>query len=417
MLNRGIHTDKGYYKYSWSEILLVIAVFTKELGSRNIFGIDYDFLGYTFFILYFIIYFSKIISYNATPTGLLIYFVFSSLLSIAILNLQFDGFVKQIIPIAVILAVTFTVLKHRDINLVFLLYVKVTFWTAIFGLIQVALSYGGIDILIKQSRRLDSIAYEPSHYAAILMPALVYTYLNIKKYKTYFFVMLAALFFTFNLTAYLVFIGIFTFATFHPLYILVTVPIGYYLLFNVLPYFSQNFNLRFFDTYSTVTGEKNILTSDLNVNSTTLSFYSNFEVAKYSLSKNLLLGSGLGGHEQMYARYFEGSTFSTNILYGINSKSAHSLSIRILSELGLVGTFLYIYVLVKNFIFSSKGMHYAISLSCISHFLCKSLKLGAYIDYGTPFFFAVLILNARAYLKTKYQAGPSERRHYLIPIH
>lgn len=290
LLNKGQE-----YKYSIPELFLVIAVFTKEIGSRNDFGIDFDYIGYPFFILYFFFYFGRIIRYNVTPKILFLYLIFSSLFSLILLNLSMDSFIKQIIPIIIILSVSFTVLKHSNIHEVFLLYVKITFWTAIFGIIQYALTFYDINILVKDPGRLDSIAYEPSHYAALLMPALVYTYLNIKQFKLYFLTMLTALFLTFNLTCYLVFLAIFTFASFHPLYVLVTVPIAYYLLFNILPSFSKNFSVRFTDTLSTLTGEKNVLSSRIQVNGTTLSFYSNFEVAKYSLSQSPLTGAGLGG--------------------------------------------------------------------------------------------------------------------------
>jgi hypothetical protein len=415
LFNRVIKTPAGLYKYSWSEIFLVGAVFTKELGSRNLAGIDFDYLGYPFFILYFFLYFGRIVRLNAAPFGLYLYFIFTSLISITWLNLPLTGFFKQIIPIIVILSVSFTVLKNRSLVNVFELYVKITFWTAIFGLIQVLLAINGIYVLTIEKWRLDSIAYEPSHYAAILLPALVYCFLNIKRYKLYFTVMLAALILTFNLTAYFVFLTIFFIVSVHPLYLLVTVPLAYYMFFYILPNFSKDFSDRFFETYDTFVGRKSILNARLNVNSTTLSFYSNFEVAK--LGKSPLLGSGLGGHEEMYYRRFANTAFQANYYYGLNAKAAHSLSIRILSELGLVGSALYLYTLVKSVLFARRGIHYAISLGCLSHFLCKFFKLGGYIDYGTPFFFTILLLNARGSFASQSQKSAAPReRHRVVPV-
>jgi hypothetical protein len=417
LFNRTIVRGAETYKFSWPEIFLVIAVFTKEIGSRNDYGIDFDFIGYPFFIIYFFTHIEQIIKYKAAPIRLFFYFILSSLISILWLNITLNGFFKQIIPIVIILTVSFTILKYRNIYHVFELYVKFTFWTAVFGIIQVIFSYAGIFLLTTTVGRLDSIAYEPSHYAALLMPALVYTFLNFKRFKLYFFVMLGALLLTYNLTCYIVFLGILTFASFHPIYVMMTVPLAYYVFFNVLPSFSQNFAIRFSDTYSSLSGSKDILSSNLQVNGTTLSFFSNFDVAKYTLSNSPLTGSGLGGHEEMYARHFANSSFTANYYYGLNAKSAHSLGIRILSEFGLIGAGMYVYFLVKNLIFS-KGAYYAIGLSCVSHFLCKLFKLGGYIDYGTPFFFTIMILNARAYrafnpqksIRAKRQNGP-------FPVH
>jgi hypothetical protein len=385
------------------------------LGSRNDFGVDIDYLGYPFYILYFLIHITKIVRENAAPKALFLYLIASSVVSIVTLNIPPDGFVKQIIPIIIIFTVSFSVLTKSNIQQVFLLYVDITLLTAVFGIIQVILSFNGIQILIKEPGRLDSIAYEPSHYAAILMPALVYTYVNIKDYFISFIVMLAALLLTFNLTCYIVFLGFFTFATFNPVYVLITVPLAYYLSFYVLPSFSSNFYHRFNDTYSTISGERDVFGVNTYINTTTLSFYSNLEAAKYSLSKNPFTGAGLGGHEEMYYRRFDNTAFKYNFNYGVNAKSAHSLSVRILSELGLIGSALYAYLMIKNLWTIRKGTYYAISLACISHFVCKTFKLGGYIDYGTPFFFTVLVLNARAFrisklLKSKRESRPENSR-------
>ncbi|MBS1604118.1 MAG: hypothetical protein JST42_15725 [Bacteroidetes bacterium] len=414
MVNRTIKYKNRYYRYTWAEIFFVIAVFTKEIGSRNFLGIDFDFISYPFYILYFVVNITKTLNPKTAPVALLLYLSVSSIISIALLDLKFDGFLKQIIPIIIILTASFTILKGRGIEQVFLLYVRITYWTAVFGIIQVILSsFFGVLILEKERGRLDSIAYEPSHYAALLMPALIYTFINLRYFKKYFVVMLTALILTFNLTAYLVFIALFTVARFSPIYLLISAPAAYFVLFNVLPTLTTNFSTRFNDTFATLNGTKDIFTNNLQVNGTTLSFFSNFEVAKSVLSASPLTGCGIGGHEEMYFRHFAGTPFVSNYYYGLNAKSAHSLSIRVLSELGIVGMALYIFTLIRNLIFSGKGVHFAISLGCLGHFLCKSFKLGGYIDYGTPFFFTILILNAREYRshfkKKKIGNAPSKR--------
>jgi O-antigen ligase len=128
--------------------------------------------------------------------------------------------------------------------------------------------------------------------------------------------------------------------------------------------------------------------------------FSNLDVAFYTIKQSLLTGSGLGGHEEMYYRRFEYDSFRYNYYYGLNAKSAHSLSIRILSEFGILGFGLYLFTLIKNVMFFKSKVPKAIALACLSHFLCKTLKLGGYIDYGTPFFLCMLILNAR-YFQSK----------------
>jgi O-antigen ligase len=132
--------------------------------------------------------------------------------------------------------------------------------------------------------------------------------------------------------------------------------------------------------------------------------YSNLIVAQENVKNNPLTGSGLGGNEETYYRLYSNSPFRLNYYYGLNAKSAHSLTIRIISELGILGFLLYLFTLIKNLFLMDRGVFRAISLACLSHFLCKTFKLGGIIDYGTPFFFAMLIINGLNYHynKNKY---------------
>lgn len=398
---------KESYISTIPETLLVIAVFTKELGSRNLFGIDFDYIGYPFFILYFIYHLREVMLSQAVPWKMFLYLSVTSIFSILLLNLSWGGFLKQIFPIVIIFSVCFFIISKYDWRNIFKLYVKVAFYTAIFGIVQYILSVGGIQVLIKIPGRLDSISYEPSHYAAILIPALVYTFFYFKEYRRYFIVMLIALIFTFNLTGYMVFLIIISIAFINPVYVIVSLPVLYFIVFGVFKDFNENFNKRIVDTIAVFKGDINILNSTMAANGTTVSFYSNLMVAKENLGDNFLLGSGLGGNEETYYRLYRNSSFRLNYFYGLNAKSAHSLSIRILSELGLLGFILYIFTLIRNLFLLDNGVFRAISLACLSHFLCKTFKLGGIIDYGTPFFFAMLIINGINY---RYNKALNEKR-------
>lgn len=396
------------YRFSLSEVLLVIAVFSKEVGTSRFLGVDFDFIGYPFFILYFILNFHKIVVSKATPHLLFAYLTFSSLFSILLLNLGYANFLKQLIPILLIFSVNFFIINKSDLPALFRLYVKVTYYTAIFGIIQVILSrFANVEILIKQHGRLDSISYEPSHYAAILLPAMIYCFFHFQSYRKYFFVMLLALILTFNLTGYMVFLTVISFAYINPVYIGLSIPFLYFFTFNVLQDFNENFYKRITDTVDVFSGQKMILGLTTSANGTTVSFYSNLMVALTSVRMNFLTGCGLGGHEEMYYREYSNSIFRFNYYYELNAKSGHSLSIRILSEFGLLGLFLYVYTIIKNLVLLDNGVYKSISLACLSHFLCKTLKLGGYIDYGTPFFFAMFILTHRAFRENR-QNGEEE---------
>ena len=388
--------------YSFPEFMLIVAVFSKEIASKNILGIDFDLISYTFYILYFVSHLPQVLSSKRVPYLLFFYVIVSSMISILTIGLAFGGFIKQFMPILIILSTTFYLITRENIVRLFHLYCVVAYITAIFGIIQVLLSFGGINILIKIPGKLDSIAYEPSHYAAILLPALIFAFFNFRKYKKMVIVMLIALVLTFNVTGYVVFLVILSIAFVNPVYIVISIPVIYLVIFNLLPTINPYFKMRFMHSLDVLQQKKDILRRGLTVNGTTLSFFSNLEVAFYSLKQNFITGCGLGGHEEVYFKRFENTSFRYNYYYGLNAKSAHSLTIRVLSEFGLLGIVLYVFTLIKSVLFFPSGTSRAMALACLSHFLCKTLKLGGYIDYGTPFFFSILILNAHFFqLKKK----------------
>ncbi|WP_152267590.1 hypothetical protein [Agriterribacter humi] len=399
------------------EVLLVLSVFTKEIGSRRIFGIDFDFIAYPFAIVFFLFHLKDIVLAETFPWKIYLYLIIISLFSILLLQLSYGGFLKQFLPILIIYSINFFIIGTYNWRMLFRLYLKFTWLSAIFGIIQVIVSYGGIDLINRQAGRLDSIAYEPSHYAAILVPALVFAFFHFKQYKLYFFTMLAALLLTYNLTGYLAFLAVISIAYINPLYVMISVPLLYYLVFHVLVNFNENFNIRITETQQVFSGDVNVLTRQTVANGTTVSLYSNLMVAEENLKNGNIFGSGLGGHEEMYYRYFENSSFRYSWFYGLNAPSGHSLTIRIFSEFGLTGLIIYFVTLIRKVVLLDNGLYRSISLACLSHFVCKSFKLGGYIDYGTPFFFAMLLINYRHYHKytTKAQLK-NERKKPVLPV-
>jgi len=104
----------------------------------------------------------------------------------------------------------------------------------------------------------------------------------------------------------------------------------------------------------------------------------------------------------MYDLRFKGTSFVEHRQYGFENAGAHSLTLRVLSEFGLVGFIIYIGFLVRTYIKRSKGLFYhAVSLGCISHFLCKTFKMASFEDYGTLFFLFILFFNYDSYKRDK----------------
>ena len=128
-------------------------------------------------------------------------------------------------------------------------------------------------------------------------------------------------------------------------------------------------------------------------NLTVFSIASNFQVAIHNFITTFGFGIGLGGHETTYYRYFE-SLGSNLWMNGINASSAHSLTIRIISEIGAMGIIIFIVLLIQVLKIKDSAIK-AVALASFSHFLAKSIKLGGYFDYGTMFFLATIIIAIR----------------------
>jgi len=380
-------------------LLLVCSIFSKELFTRNVGGVQVDFFGYTFFSFYFLINLSRL-RFSRHFLYVLFIWAFCSLISILWLDLPFFPFFKQLLPIIIIYFSSFDILYRRALSLTSVMdtYLRVAFWVAIFGIVQWCLSvFAGVNILIKAPGLLDSITYEPSHYAVVIIPAAVYSLLYYKAYRTTAMVLMASLLLTFSFTAYVVLVLVF----FIPRIKLTRVPVlllVVYVLYISLPYLHPRIQER------AQAVQELLHFQDYNrplMNGTVVSFASNLDVAFFSVERSPIWGSGIGGHETMYYEYFDGKAFANNYHFGTNYNSAHALTIRILSEAGLLGLLLFLSFLARAYVKKNKDpivfMHHAISLACLSHFIAKSFKLGGYIDYGTPFFFVLLWINLMLY--------------------
>lgn len=383
---------------NWLKYLFVFTVFSKEIGHTNLFGIDYDFIGYNFCILYLLWHINNL--YISRPIIIFLAYLFvSSVLAKIYLGLEFPPLFKQFVPTTVIFLVTYDFFfRTKNYRELFKIYVTISYYSAVFGIIQLAVKFFfGIKLLTDYGALfIDSIAYEPSHYAALILPASVYAIMNVKKDPWRSSIILLGMFGTFSTTTYAVMMVALILIYLNPIYLLFVIPLLYYLYFYVfLSYEKFSSRITGFDIYLQQ-GNFNKVTS-----ATSISFLSNYEVAKYSIIKNPLLGSGMGGHEEMYYRYFRNLPFRRHYLFGLNAPSAHSLLIRILSEFGIVGITLYSWFLIKNLILKTTGYNRMISIACLTHFLCKFLKLGGYFDYGTPFFAMMYIFNYKNFNSNK----------------
>lgn len=374
---------------AWVVFVFVASVFSKEVGHATIAGIDYDLIGYNFCVIYLLIMF-KDFYFNRSMLFYFGFLLIAGIISKLYLNYLFAPFWKQYIPLVVIYSVTYDVFKRCNYRDLFEIYFQFAFYSAIFGYIQLFVKVAtGIQLLTKYSGWfIDSVAYEPSHYAVLMMPAAVYAMMYFKRHVTKSIVVIGAVILTFSSTAIMAMLISVALLYQGFFYFLLILPLLYFVFTTFLVQVeSLRSRLEGFTDYFEY-GTFNKVKS-----ATSISFLSNTEVAIQSLKENPLLGSGLGGHEEMYKDYYANSYFRFHYLYGINANSGHNLLIRIVSETGLLGAFLYIRAIFVGLIFNPSVPHRIISIACFSHFFCRAMKLGGYFDYGTPFFAMMMIFN------------------------
>lgn len=381
---------------NFSTFMVVLAIFSRELGKGSLFGIDFDWISYPFYIFFFLALLITLrLSFDKYLIVLFGLLILGGVYAKVIMGLSFIPFFKQLTPIIIIYTVVSYIVRKNDVKDIFKLYIKFAVVSAILGLIQLVLKIWGFKFLTDFSwYNIDSVAEEPSHFAVILLPAVIYTLQKFKQFKKEFFLLFIVMILTFNLTAYFVF-GLMSLIIYRKIhYLLLILP----LVVIIGNFLYVNDPLIQFRIDETV---KYLVKPDIrNTHGTPLSFFSNFQVATFSVSKNPISGSGLGGHEEMYYRYFANNPFSElSYLFGLNAKSAHSLIIRIFSELGFIGFILFLYSIFRVFAINHKSEFYIIGVSCLSHFMCKTLKLGNYFDLGTPFFFLIAIYCYYYYFK------------------
>lgn len=370
--------------------LLPITVFTKELGMLKIGGIQFDMISYPFFLFTFTIFLlSNKITFKNSEILIFGYIIIVGLSNILIFDLNIKPFLKQLLPIFIIYFSIKMIILNNNIKDIFMRYLDLALLAALIGFIQLALKLVGIKFLTPLNGFfIDSVALEPSHYVLISLPAVVY-YIEKKEYNWKFLVIFATVLLTFKVTALVsivVYIVLRNFKKLKKQLLLGSIAIVVFLIIvNQVPEFSDRFYsmLNFFED-SNISNVQNL---------TTFSFVSNLEIAEGNFIRTYGFGIGIGGHEEMYYRYMTKNIF-LSYYYGINAQSAHSLTIRILSELGIMGILTYIYLFYK--VMQIKNLEYsAIAWASLSHFIVKSFKLGGYFDYGSLFFLVLIIIAIR----------------------
>jgi len=149
-------------------------------------------------------------------------------------------------------------------------------------------------------------------------------------------------------------------------------------------------NTRFYDTTSLFIANEIKVKEARKANSSTFALYSNYAIARDSFLESPLFGSGLGSHPLIYKKTFL-KYFPSNylVMFGNqNQQDANSKFLRLMSETGLLGILLFMYMLVHFFAPKRKLINPtlkelgAINYSIFVYILLCLIRNGNYINIG-----------------------------------
>ena len=169
---------------------------------------------------------------------------------------------------------------------------------------------------------------------------------------------------------------------------------------------------RYDSAINLVQGEKFILGK---THGSSFILYNNYVVATENFKTNFLFGTGIGSH----AFAFNIHSLSKDIKqkgFDSNSADANSMFLRLMSETGLFGIIIFIYIIITGYVKRDPKRltyHWLISNAILLMILLNLFRQGHYFLYGFPFFLFLYYFNGAAY-KDFVNGNPSEHDLYLL---
>lgn len=254
--------------------------------------------------------------------------------------------------------------------------------------------------------RVNSIFAEPSYYATVLSASFFVGLYNVFSKTPYYFTKLQSII---VVAMYLlsfsglgqvgVFLTLFFIAVNFGLlrYILIMIPIFalvFYLLYNNV----REFRGRYDSTVGLFKGEKFELGK---THGSSFILYNNFIVATTNFKTNYLFGTGIGSHPVAFEKYSVGKDIKVRG-FNLNSADANSMLLRLISETGLFGVGIFLFIIFKYYVRRQEtviGYHWLISNAILIMILLNLFRQGHYFLNGFPFFVLLYIYNSFAYDK------------------
>ncbi|WP_403559078.1 hypothetical protein ACIE8Z_03480 (plasmid) [Cetobacterium somerae ATCC BAA-474] len=310
-------------------------------------------------------------------------------------NYPVDRVLDQLLVIVVMFIGYDLLFKKYGYKKLFSIYLKVSYFICLLGILQflvfiflkidilkypIGSSYKALPMLKYGIPRIRSVAYEPGWLAQTLVPAVIYSLEVLKisrKLQKKYLVIIFVFFMTMSTGA------------------LISIPLYFILVKfkNRKEIMSSIFTViilgwltkdawinKVIDTLSSLKKLQTGVFHDINASS--FAILSNLYVALNN--KNLFFGVGLGNHPYSYFRNFIDKKIGVYHFYGLNAMDAYSLLTRIISELGIVWTLLFIISLIMN-INLKNNIKSIINIGAFLGIFSFLIRGGLYTKFGTTF--------------------------------
>lgn len=303
----------------------------------------------------------------------------------------------------------FFILNRTNLDALWNKYIRISYYVSVLGIIQFIIClFIGIDIFpnafVPDGRvmRIHSIFQEAGNLGTFLIPAVAYIVFSRNFFLTHIrlsLIVLVVELLTFTTIAYTAFLLIFvtwcytSFKSIRYLLMGIVVFVFYSFITSTLV-LSDNGNDLFLvmktKFIQTIPKADNFSPNDFEMlNLSSYSILSNLWVASQAPMR--MTGTGLGSHELNYERVYQ----SDDPKYGSNKTDAYSLLIRIYSEFGYLGLFLFFVFLIKFY-----NPANVMSKCMIFLFISMGVRGGHYTLYGVVFFsFFYYYLHKKLQLK------------------
>jgi len=282
----------------------------------------------------------------------------------------------------------------NDFERAFATYAKIAFWFAVIALPL----WAGSCIYFHRYDRLRGLTPEPGSFCEIVLPAYywyAYQYITSRKHGTKVAVFTLTILLSSSSLGYICMAFGAALLLFRRKRYIIAIPIIVGGLLALLYTTSDFFQMRVDDTLLAIT------TQDVSgTNVSTYALISNAFITQQVLKESPIIGNGIGSHPISHERFIGDipgvQGFIQNDMADLNATEAASLTLRSLSELGILG-FSCVLIFVFYFYVGGTGPYAAISNAILVSFLLKLIRDGNYFPPEQFFFVFIYMLNHRQY--------------------